>query len=149
MLLSLRIKLVLVGVLLFLALGTTAIAAGSTYQAFQRLQQQSALAKVGDVRSIRPWMTIPYIAHMYHVPEKYLYTWLRLPANSNSTLHHATLHELSMTYKRPVNDLIRNLQDAITAYRKQHPAHPEPQPPSRGHYMDTFHAPVLPGESSS
>ncbi len=147
MLLSLRIKLVLVGVLLFLALGTTAIAAGSTYQAFQRLQQQNALAKGGDVRAIRAWMTIPDIAHMYHVPERYLYTWLRLPANS--TLHHDTLHELSITYKRPVNDLIRGVQDAIKAYRKQHPGNPEHRPSPGRHYMDMFHAPGKAGRSSS
>ncbi|MDQ2717119.1 MAG: hypothetical protein M3Z08_19630 [Chloroflexota bacterium] len=144
---SLRIKLVLVGVLLFLALGTTAIAAGSTYQAVQRLQQQNALAKVGDVRTIRPWMTIPYIAHMYHVPEAYLYKWLRLTANP--ALHHTTLHALSIAYKRPVNDLIRDIQDAIKTYRKQHPNHPEHRPPPGGHYMDTSHAPGTPGRSCS
>ncbi|MDQ2907663.1 MAG: hypothetical protein ABI456_01670 [Ktedonobacteraceae bacterium] len=146
---SLRIKLVLVGVLLFLALGTTAIAAGATYQAFQRLQQQNALAKVGDVQTIRPWMTIPYIAHMYHVPERYLYTALHLPANSSSTLHHTTLHVLSSTYKRPVNDLIRDIQNAIKAYRKQHPGNPEQRPPSRGHYIYTSHAPGKAGRGSS
>src|SRR2546428_8076024 len=66
---SLRVKMILVGVLLLLTLVTTAIAANATFQAFQRFQQQKMLVTRGDVRTIRPWMTIPYISRVYHVPE--------------------------------------------------------------------------------
>ena len=77
---SLRLKVILLGILLLLTLATTAIAANATYQAIQRFQQQKALAAAADVRTIRPWMTIPYIARFYHVPEAYLYHSLHISA---------------------------------------------------------------------
>ncbi len=118
MLLNVRIKIVLLGLLLFLALSTTVFAARSTYSAVQHLQQQNALVRVGDVHSIRSWMTIPYIAHLYHVPASYLYHALHVP--DTPAFQHLTLHALSLRYKRPVNDLIRELQNAIETYRRQH-----------------------------
>jgi hypothetical protein len=124
---STRLKLVIVGILLFLALGTTAIAAGSTYRAVQNFQQQRALVTVGDVRSIRSWMTIPHIAHLCHVPESYLYSSLGIP--DTPAYHHATLHALSLRFKRPVNDLISQAQRAIVRYRHQHHRQPAPTPP--------------------
>ncbi len=117
--LSARAKLVIVGVLLALALGITAFFASETLQAFQEFQQQHALIMAGDVRSIRPWMTIPYIAHTYHVPESYLYQSLHIA--DTQPPHHATLHALAISYNRSENELIHTLQDAILAYRRLHP----------------------------
>jgi hypothetical protein len=125
--LSLKIKAILLALLLGLALSTTVFAASSTYHAVEHLQQQSALVKRGDVRSIRPWMTIPDIAHLYHVPASYLYRALHIP--DTPAFQHLTLQALSLRYKRPVDDLIRTLQNAIETYRKQHPpARSTPQP---------------------
>lgn len=116
---SSRTKLVLLlSVLLFLAIGSTAFAATATMRTFEMVQQQHTLARRGDVRSIRPWMTIPYIARTYHVPENYLYRSL-----SVMTAHpprRTTLYALAAHSKRPVNDLIHTLQKAILTYRKQH-----------------------------
>ncbi len=124
---SLRIKVILISILLLLALVTTAIAANATYQAVQHFQQQKALAAAGDVRTIRPWMTIPYIAHFYHVPERYLYHSLGI--YEAQPPHHATLRVLSTRLNRPVEQLIHQIQTAILNYRKQHPnkyVHPRP-----------------------
>ena len=116
---SVRAKSIIVGVLLALALGLTAFFAVKTIQAFKEYQQQHALVTAGDVRSIRSWMTIPYIAHTYQVPESYLYQSLRITDTQPS--RHATLHALALRYKRSVNDLVHTLQGAIQDYRKYHP----------------------------
>jgi hypothetical protein len=120
--LSLRVKVILIGVLLLLALATTAIAANATFQAVQRFQQQKALAAAGDVRTIRPWMTIPYIARFYHVPEVYLYRSLHI--YDARPPRHATLRALAIRFNRPVDEMIHQIQIAILNYRKQHPNKP-------------------------
>ncbi|WP_052887375.1 hypothetical protein [Thermogemmatispora carboxidivorans] len=117
--LSLKLKLLGLVLLLCLAVSTTVYAASSTYHAVQHLQQQRALVKAGDVRSIRPWMTIPYVAHLCHVPAGYLYRALHVP--ESPSVQHLTLHALSLRTKRPVDELIRTLQQAIETYRQQHP----------------------------
>jgi hypothetical protein len=136
---SLRVKEILVGVLLLLTLATTAIAANATFQAFQRFQQQKMLATQGDVRTIRPWMTIPYISRVYHVPEAYLYRSLHI--RDARPPRHATLHALAYRFNRPVDELIHDIQSTIQIYREQHPnKHPpeltaqsaNPAPTARG-----------------
>ncbi len=120
LLLSLKLKMLGLVLLLCLAVSTTVYAASSTYHAVQHLQQQSALVKAGDVRSIRPWMTIPYVARLYHVPATYLYRTLHIAATPS--VEHLTLHALALRTRRPVDDLIRTLQQAIETYRQRHPA---------------------------
>lgn len=119
---SLRVKVILIGLLLLLALATTAFAANATIQAVKRFQQQKALAAAGDVRTIRPWMTIPYIARFYHVPEAYLYRSLHI--YDARPPHHATLRALAIRFNRPVDEVIDQIQTAILNYRKQHPNKP-------------------------
>jgi len=104
---------------LCLALGATVFAAIKTFQDFQALQQQNAYAANADVRSISPWMTIPYIAHFYHVPETYLYQSLRI--SGTQLPRHTPLHVLAARYNRSVNSLIYTVENAIQTYRKQHP----------------------------
>ncbi len=119
---SLRVKVILIGMLLLLALATTAIAANATFQAVQRFQQQKALAAAGDVRTLRPWMTIPYIARFYHVPEAYLYRSLHI--YDARPPRHTTLRALAIRFNRPVDEVIHQIQTAILNYRKQHPNKP-------------------------
>jgi hypothetical protein len=117
--LSLRVKLYLVCILLCLAISATVVAASAAFQDMQRFQQQNAMAISGDVRTIHPWMTIPYIAHLYHIPESYLYRSLQIA--DTPLLRHVTLHALASRSQRPVNAMIRTLQHAIQTYRQQHP----------------------------
>jgi hypothetical protein len=126
---SLRVKEILVGVLLLLTLATTAIAANATFQAFQRFQQQKMLATQGDVRTIRPWMTIPYISRVYHVPEAYLYRSLHI--HDARPPRHATLHALAYRFNLPVYELIQTIQFAIQTYREQHPNRHSPELPAQ------------------
>jgi hypothetical protein len=116
--LNARLKLAITGLLLCLALGLTIFCAVQTVQAFQSFQQVHRLAATGDVSTIRPWMTVPFIAHYYHVPESYLDQSLHIA--NDKTIHHLPLRVLATRVKRPLNGLIRDIQHAILNYRK-HP----------------------------
>lgn len=123
--LSVRAKFILHSVLLVLALLATVLAAKAAMGAFVTLQHQNALTRTGDVRTIRPWMTVPYIAHEYHVPEHYLYGALNI---TQKYPEHSTLQAIAIHSHRPVSELIHTLQTTITTYRKQHPFRSPYQP---------------------
>lgn len=114
-----RVKFVILGVLLCLSLGAAIFAAVTTFQAIQQFRQQRALTESGDVSTVRPWMTIHFIAQTYHVPENYLYESLHI--TNSQPVRHATLRVLAAHYNKPVNDVIHTIQIAILNYRKQHP----------------------------
>ena len=101
-----------------MALAALVFAAVETFQDFQFFQQQNTYAANSDVRSIRPWMTIPYIARFYHVPESYLYSTLHI--SSSALPRHTPLRLLASHYNRSVDELIQSIQTAIQTYRKQH-----------------------------
>ena len=111
-----RLKLVSTGILLCLALGLTVFCAVQTVQAFQRFQQEHKLAVTGDVSTIRSWMTVPFIAHFYNVPESYLDQSLHI--TNDRAVHHLPLRELADRFKRPLDSLIHDIQHAILNYRK-------------------------------
>lgn len=110
-----RLKLIVTALLLCLALALTVFCAVQTVQAFQRFQQEHQLVVTDDVRAIRPWMTVTYIAHFYHVPESYLNQSLHI--TNERTVHHLPLRELAPRVKRPLNSLIHDIQHAILNYR--------------------------------
>ena len=118
---SARIKLIGTGILLCLALGATIFCALQTVQAIQRFEESRNLATSGDVSTIGDWMTLPYIARVYHVPENYLDQWLHI--RDRQSTRHTTLHALADRYNRPVDSLIHDIQRAIVTYRKQHTPH--------------------------
>ncbi|GAC1389140.1 MAG: hypothetical protein NVS4B11_01270 [Ktedonobacteraceae bacterium] len=124
-----RGKLGLLCLLLLLTLGLLTFTAVQTFQEIRGFQQQNRALKVGDVSTIRPWMTIHVVSHIYHIPESYLYDELRM-SNSGS-LRHATLSIIAKNTRQPVNNVIRAVQHAITTYRKEHPhfSTPTPMPP--------------------
>jgi hypothetical protein len=117
--LNMRLRFVILGVLLCLSTAAAIFAAVTTYQAIQQFKRERALTQSGDVSTIRPWMTVHFIAQTYRVPENYLYQSLHI--TNPQPVSHATLRVLADHYKRPVNDVIHNLQVAILSYRKQHP----------------------------
>jgi hypothetical protein len=121
--LSTRVKIIITTLCLLAALGVAVFAVINTVQAVHGFQQHRELVKAGDVQAIGSWMTIPYIAHFYHVPESYLYQTLDI---GGPVPRHATLHSLATNYHKPVNQLIFKVQKAIILYRKLHPSHPHP-----------------------
>ena len=112
--------------LLIAAIIAVIFTAIGTVRAVQSLQKQHTLARAGDVSTIRPWMTIPYVAHNYHVPEGYLYRSLHI--SDTHTSRHMPLQALASHYNRPVNSVVHDVQNAVTLYRKQHPYHSSNKP---------------------
>jgi hypothetical protein len=111
-----RTKLSIIGLLLLLILGVLIFTAVNTAQAVHNFQKQYSAVKVGDVGTIRPWMTLHVISHVYHVPEAYL--GRSLVISDTTTLRKATLYEIADRKKQPVNQVIHTVQRSILTYRK-------------------------------
>lgn len=72
--------------------------------------------------AIRPWMSVPYVAHSYRVPPHVLYRALNLtPAPHDRR----PLREVAREQNRSLEELTADLQKAIGEFR----AHPEWFPP--------------------
>ncbi len=112
-------KIILLYVLLALALGILAFTAVQTIQQVRSFQEHSRAVKAGDVHTVRSWMTVHTVSHIYHVPESYLYQ--ELDIRNTGSMRHATLDTIAKTRHKPVNSVIANVQHAILAYRKIHP----------------------------
>jgi len=128
-----RLKLFLTGFLLCIALGVAVFWVIQAEQAFQRFQQERNLTLSGDVSTIRSWMTIPYIARIYHVPASYLDEQLHITGSQEQ--NHTSLLVLANRFNRPINKVIYDVQQAILNYRKLHPPHTShiPRPNSTPH----------------
>jgi hypothetical protein len=107
-----------------MALGLTLAAGVQLTLAIGQFQQARRQAQTGDVRAIQPWMTIPYIARTYKIPESYLLQRLRI--SSGQSVRHATLTTLAARQHIATSALIREIQTAILSYRQEHPT-PTPQ----------------------
>lgn len=72
-----------------------------------------------DVALIRPWMTLPYLARAYRVPEDVLWQGLNIPRDPN---RHKTLEALEREYApgQP-GALIEKVRAIIHDYQAQHP----------------------------
>jgi hypothetical protein len=78
--LMLTITLVIVGAALVALFGLRA------YHAYQRFQGSALTAGATDVEAIRGWMTLPYLACAYGVPEDALFAALGVPKAGNERL---------------------------------------------------------------
>jgi hypothetical protein len=113
-----RAKLNLLSLLLIIILGLLAITTVRAFQAVHNFQQQYSKFKSGDVSTMRPWMTIHVISHVYHVPENYLYRSLTL--DKPAQLRRTTLYQIAAHKGQSVDQVILTTQHAILAYRKHH-----------------------------
>lgn len=113
--LSVRLKFISVSLLLCVALVCTVFAATGTIRAYQQFEQDHQGVLTGDVNTIRPWMTLPYIARVYHVPAPCFYQSLHI---TDPILRmHATLRTIADTQKEPVDTLLARVQMIIQGYR--------------------------------
>lgn len=129
--LSERVKQIGIGVVACLALAMTILFAAQAVRAVQHFQHSRQFALSGDVRGIRSWMTIPYIARVYRVPESYLLQSLHI-ADPNS-VRRVTLQTLAGRLHTTPDTLIHDIQIAILTYRKSHPTStPSGTPPVNG-----------------
>jgi len=105
--------------LILVGIGLTAYYGVRTVRSYRQLHHMPLRPGETDVTQIREWMTIPYIAHAYRVPESVLWTGLGIPeaGNRNKNLH--TL-ERQMAGEQPAS-LLEKVRSLITRYQGQHP----------------------------
>ncbi len=80
----------------------------------------SRRAHAGE-EGIRPWMSVPYIAHSQGVPQKTLWEALGIPPHGHD---HRPLARIAREKKKRVEDLIAKLRKAIGPARKTPPDAP-------------------------
>lgn len=114
-----RVKLGLLCFLFLLALGMAIFMIANAIQAMHDFQRQNNAVNAGDISTIRPWMTIHVISHIYHVPEDYLDQSLNIARTAPAQKR--TLYEIAANKRQPVEQLIHRVQQTILTYRKEHP----------------------------
>ena len=100
----LTIILVVIGVALVGFFGLRA------YRAYTRFQPDAPVAGLRDVEAIRGWMTLPYIAHAYGVPEDSLFAALALPKPGNTRL---SIKQLVAKYDRDPQATRQTIQQVL------------------------------------
>lgn len=136
-------KFIYTSLLLCVAVILTCFTATGTIQAYQHFQQDHQLIQAGDATTVKAWMTIPYVAHVYKIPEPCFTQTLHL--NDRSLVEHATLRVLADHYRRPLQKLITDVQQVIVNFRRKQltcepppkttkppGAHASPSPTSKG-----------------
>jgi hypothetical protein len=77
---------------------------------------------------IRPWMSIPYIAHSYRIAPHILYESLGMAAQPRDR---RPIREIAREQNRSVDELIATLQNAIARERATHVSGAPPASPVR------------------
>jgi hypothetical protein len=107
--------------LLILGILLTGMFGVRTVRTFMQFQSRGLHTDVTDVEAIRGWMTIPYIAKAYRVPEEYLFAHLDIPPKGNRDKSLARLIQEIAPGEQWV--LLESVKAAIREYQA---AHPEP-----------------------
>jgi hypothetical protein len=68
---------------------------------------------------IRPWMSVPFIAHTHHVPSAALFQALGLEPQPHDR---RPLQRIAREQHRPVEDVVQDLQRALASAGHTHPA---------------------------
>ncbi|MGA2135339.1 MAG: hypothetical protein ABSH50_23875 [Bryobacteraceae bacterium] len=76
---------------------------------------------------IRPWMSVPFIAHTHHVPAAILFQALGLPPHPHDR---RPLRLIAREEHKPIDEVIRDLDHALTAAGHVHspPGSPRDHP---------------------
>ena len=100
----LTITLVVIGLGLISFFGLRA------YRAYTRFQPDAPAIGLRDVEAIRGWMTLPYIARAYGVPEDALFEALALPKAENARL---SVKQLVAKYGRDPQATRQTIQQVL------------------------------------
>lgn len=107
------ITLIVVGIILIAFFGFRAA------RSFLRIQFTSLEPGVTDVELIRGWMTVPYIAASYGVPEDYIFEQIGVPQEGNQQ---KGLYGLNRQYFGGEPEaILKAVQEAITRYKAEQP----------------------------
>lgn len=109
----LTIGLIILGLVLIGFFGFRAM------RSFLRIQFTGLEPGVTDVELIRGWMTVPYIATAYGVPETYIFEQIGVPAQDNQT---KSLRRLNADYfDGEPEAILTAVKAAIRQYQADHP----------------------------
>ena len=104
----LTIALVVVG------LGLVGFFGLRAYRAYTRFQLDAPANGLHDVEAIRGWMTLPYIARAYGVPEDALFDALSIPKAGNTRL---SVKQLVAKYDRDPQATRQTIQQVVREMR--------------------------------
>jgi hypothetical protein len=77
---------------------------------------------------IRPWMSLPYVAHSYRLPPRILYDALKI---SHPPRDRRPIRQIAKEQNRSVEDVINTLQGAIAIERSRVQSPSSGPPPAR------------------
>jgi hypothetical protein len=120
-----RVGLALTVALIILGLGMVLFFGLRAHRDYRRLHERGLSPGVTDVEAIRGWMTLPYIAHAYGVPQARLFDELGLPQAGNERL---SIRQLAEKYHRDPAQVREEVQQAILDYRQASPPQREGTP---------------------
>jgi hypothetical protein len=107
---------------LVLAVAFCVAIAGTLLLAF-RVRRHARMMRLEN-EPIRPWMSVPFIAHTHHVPAAILFRAVGLPPYQHDR---RPLRTIARDEHRPVEEIIRDLDRALAAAGHVHRA---PGPPT-------------------
>jgi hypothetical protein len=105
--------LIILGLILVIFFGLRAV------RSFIRLQQDGLKPGVTDVEQVKGWMTVPYIAHAYKVPEDYIFEQLNIPPQANRKKNLGQLNREFFPEERGAT--LNAVKAAIRHYQAEHP----------------------------
>jgi len=78
-----------------------------------------------DVSAIQGWMTIPYVARAYHVPEPELFKAVGADPHQ---AHDLSLNQVADQLGTDRDALVERVRQAVSAFQAAHPPPPTPPP---------------------
>ncbi len=79
-----------------------------------------------DVELIRGWMTVPFIAQMYRVPDRVIFEELNIPENGNME---KSLKDLNQEYyPGDLGYVVETVKQTVLAHLASRPPTPDPAP---------------------
>lgn len=110
-------RLICIG-LVVLGLILTIMFSMRVVRSYLRIWQTGLEPGMTNVEAIRGWMTIPYIAKSYGVPEEYIFEQLDISPQGN---RRRALHDLNQEYMAgDPGEIIEDVQRAIEQYQAKH-----------------------------
>lgn len=107
-------RVVPLAILLAIAACLFAAVSARAVRSYQEVRNERRVA-VGESVGVRPWMTLPYIARVYDVPETDLLAVLGLPPGDD--YRHAPLRVIARRHGHDLDADIAALNEAIDARR--------------------------------
>ncbi len=113
---------ILVVLLILIGFGLTAYYGIRAVRSYREMHRVHLRPGQTDVSLVRPWMTVPYIARAYRVPEEVLWQGLGIPERGNRA---KSLRALDRQYAggKP-GAILEKVKEIITEYQGAHPAIP-------------------------